>query len=188
VSCLQNKSICCARNCASSSSRGTLDPNCGMNTTPTNPRTGHGAVPCVGSMAACGLDFTMCSGTPPHGARQPIAGRPRAILARPVVLQTGPARGVVAWHQDYSYWTALSPWRISRVGSVWTTVRSTTAVCNTCREVTVGPPAHHGAGGEHGGHSGSPDGGTVAGLSRAGAIELKKGECSFIIAAGSRFV
>ena len=32
-----------------------------------------------------------------------------AILARPVVLQTPKKGGVVAWHQDYSYWTRTKP-------------------------------------------------------------------------------
>ena len=37
------------------------------------------------------------------------ARRGGAILARPALLQTGESRGVVAWHQDYSYWTRTQP-------------------------------------------------------------------------------
>ena len=42
-------------------------------------------------------------------ARVAIARRGGAFLARPAVLQTRASRGVVAWHQDYSYWTRTQP-------------------------------------------------------------------------------
>jgi len=46
--------------------------------------------------------------------------------------------GVVAWHQDYSYWTRTQPWPIFPVGSGWMIPHGTTAVSITCPVATVG--------------------------------------------------
>ena len=79
---------------------------CSMNSTVMNPPTptqyfsillGTGELPRI---SRCSLESPIS-----HDGQSIIRGKIRKVLARPAFCKPAKHGGVVAWHQDYSYWT-----------------------------------------------------------------------------------
>jgi len=97
--------------------------------------------------------FTTFSGIPLSLSRRASCSAARCVfLARSLFCKPARHGGVVAWHQDYSYWTRTKPMaHLTCAGSDSTRRRGTTAVCSTFPGAIAGPAAGHGIGGRHGG-------------------------------------